>query len=458
VDGVARGMTYEGVSITSAFNPASNITIGGPGPGERNVIAGNRYGVYFSGPKTANCFVQGNYIGADQSGLLPRGNVFGGIYLFGVTNCTIGGYAPNLLCGATGAGGTGITIQSGGGHSIIGNFIGTGMSGIYDLGNISDGIFVTSSRSNRIWSNEIVNNHGNGINLAASSGTVVQHNFIGTDATGAWPLGNALAGITISGSTNLIGDPGNNGAGPNTIQFNGGAGVEVTSGTAVQNQISGNSIYDNGGLGIDLYPTGINTNVPLNAMNGANGLQNYPVLASATIAYSSLTVQGTFNSKAGATYRLEFFATPTWDPTNIPEGQTFLGATNVTTDGSGNATFTAAFATAPATNLLITATATDANGNTSELSAGLGIGTNGVASPALAVSRSVSGGSGTAATTTVAWPSAATFFALETAASLQPPVQWLAVTSGIADSGGTKTFTITNGGAGTNQFFRLKKP
>jgi parallel beta-helix repeat protein len=453
VDGVARGTTFEGVSVSSFFNSANNIVIGGTGPGERNVISGNRYGLYFSGPKTANCLVQGNYIGTDQSGLLPRGNLFGGVHLFNVTNITIGGSAPNLICAATGAGGTGITVQSGGGHSIIGNFIGTGMSGLYDLGNISDGIFITSSQSNRIWSNEIVNNRGNGINVAASSGTDVEFNLIGTDASGAWPLGNALAGITISGSTNRIG-----GLGSNRIQFNGGAGVEVTSVSAVQNEIAGNSIYDNGGLGIDLYPAGINTNDVLDADTGANGLQNYPVLTNASIVFSALSVQGGFNSKAGATYRLEFFATSAWDATYIPEGQIFLGSTNVTTDGSGNASFNAAFATAPATNLLITATATDVNGNTSEFSAGIGISTNGIASPSLSVAKGGGGGGGTATTTTVVWPSAATFFTLEKTDSLNPPVQWQAVTSGIADAGGLKTFTLTNGGVNTHQFFRLKKP
>ena len=41
------------------------------------------------------------------------------------------------------------------------------------------------------------------------------------------------------------------------------------------------------------------------------------------IAFSALTVQGTLNSKAGATYRLEFFATPAWDATGTPEGELF---------------------------------------------------------------------------------------------------------------------------------------
>jgi parallel beta-helix repeat protein len=462
-DGIARvpGGSSAGVYVTCAvFNSSTGNIIGGLNPADRNVIAGHWFGVTFSPKTAANNSVLGNFIGTDATGTLPRGNLFCGVQILSATNITIGGTSPsacNVIAGCTAAGGSGIFIQSSSGDVIQGNYIGTDVSGQYDLGNISDGVYVTSSQNTRITGNEIVNNRANGINLASSSGTVMENNFIGTDASATRPLGNAMAGITITGSTNRVG--GLSAGQANTIQFNGGAGVEVTSTTAVQDEISGNSIYDNGGLGIDLYPAGINTNDVLDADTGANGLQNYPVLTNASIAFSALAVQGTFNSKASATYRLEFFATPAWDPTNTPEGKIFLGATNVTTDGSGNAGFNAAFATAPATNLLVTATATDANGNTSEFSAGIGIVTNGVASPSLAVAKSVSGSGGSATTTTtVAWPSAASFFALEKTGSLNPPVQWQAVTSGIADSGGTKTFSITNGGANTNQFFRLKKP
>jgi hypothetical protein len=461
VDGIARGTTFEAIYITSFFHQANNIVIGGTTPADRNVISGNNLGIWFQTMTTGNSFVQGNFIGTDPTGTLPRGNAFAGVYLFNCTNITIGGAttaARNVISGATAAGGSGVFIQSGGGHTVQNNFIGTDVSGQYDLGNISDGVAIFGGGNNRVISNLIGNNRQNGINLSFTSMTIVEGNYIGTDLAGTRPFGNGLAGITISGSTNRIG--GLNAGQANVIEFNGRSGVEVTYASAKQNEISGNSIYDNSGLGIDLYPAGITTNDVLDADDGANGLQNFPVLANASIAFSALTVQGTLNSKAGANYRLEFFATPAWDATGTPEGEIYLGATNVTTDGSGNAGFAAVLATAPATNLLITATATDANGNTSEFSAGIGMVSNGVASPSLGVVKGVSGGGGggATATTTVTWPSAATFFALEQAGSLQPPVQWQTVTSGITDSGVTKFFTITNAGANTNQFFRLRKP
>ncbi len=455
VDGVARGTTAEGIYISWFFNPGNNVVIGGTSPADRNVISGGSYGIWFNGP-TTNTFVQGNFIGTDPTGTLPRGAVFGEIYLFTSSNITIGGAvtgARNVISGATFGGGVG--DQGGQNNVIQGNFIGSDVSGQYDLGNNSDGVTLSSSANARIIGNEIVNNRANGINVSGSSGTVIENNCVGTDASTTRPLGNAQAGIAISGSTNRVG--GLNAGQANTIQFNVGAGVAVSSG--VQNEISANQIYDNGGLGIDLGTTGITTNDVLDADSGANGLQNFPVLTNAAVAFGSLSVQGTLNSTASSTYRLEFFATPAWDATCIPEGETFLGATNVTTDGSGNAVFNATFATAPATNLLVTATATDANGDSSEFSAGIGIASNGGASPSLTLANGVSGGgSGAKATTTIAWPSAATLFTLEETASLTPPVQWQPVMSGIADSGGTKTFTITNDGTNTNLFFRLKKP
>jgi parallel beta-helix repeat protein len=461
VDGVSRGNRGCGIYLISFFAPGVSNTLGGTTPAARNLISGNgNRGVYFSGSTTASNFVQGNFIGTDQTGTLPRGNAFGGIYLFSSANNTIGGTtaaARNLISASTAAGGSGITVQGGPNNNIQGNYIGADASGQSDLGNLYDGVYIASANGSRILGNLIVNNRANGINLSSANGTVVENNFIGTDSTGTRPFGNLAAGITISGSANRIGGLGAGQA--NTIFFNGGPGVEVTSASGLQNEISGNAIYDNGGLGIDLYPADISTNDVLDVDTGANELQNFPALTSVNSAFSALSVSGTLNTKAGAAYRLEFFATPTWDATNIAEGKIFLGSTNLTTDGSGHAAFTAAINATPDTNYLITATATDPAGNTSEFSAGTSIIMAGAANPSLIMSASPpSGGGGSgAATLNVAWPSAATFFDLEKTASLQPPVHWQAITSGILDSGGVKSVIITNRSA-TNEFFRLRKP
>jgi hypothetical protein len=79
------------------------------------------------------------------------------------------------------------------------------------------------------------------------------------------------------------------------------------------------------------------------------------------------TAQGTLNSLPNTTFTLEFFSNNECDPSGFGEGETFLGATTVTTDGSGDASFSVTFAMSVGCNS-ITATATDPAGNTSEFS------------------------------------------------------------------------------------------
>jgi titin len=76
---------------------------------------------------------------------------------------------------------------------------------------------------------------------------------------------------------------------------------------------------------------------------------------------------------------VEFFASPTADPSGHGQGQVYLGYTTVTTDGSGNASFAALVLFAGPTGWVVSATATAltgtntvnmiASGDTSEFSA-----------------------------------------------------------------------------------------
>ena len=111
---------------------------------------------------------------------------------------------------------------------------------------------------------------------------------------------------------------------------------------------------------------GVTPNDAGDADVGGSGLQNYPVIVSATAAGN---VQGTLNSTANTTFRVEFFANAACDGSGFGEGQTFIGFQSVVTDGSGNASFNASFAALPVGQSVVTSTATDPAGNTSELSA-----------------------------------------------------------------------------------------
>jgi hypothetical protein len=116
-----------------------------------------------------------------------------------------------------------------------------------------------------------------------------------------------------------------------------------------------------------LFANGVNTNDAGDADAGTNNLQNYPVLTSAATDGVNTTVQGTLNSAANSTFRVEFFSTPTCDASGNGQGQVFLGFVSVTTVGNVGSFSAALPATAPGSS--ITSTATDANGNTSEFSA-----------------------------------------------------------------------------------------
>jgi hypothetical protein len=158
----------------------------------------------------------------------------------------------------------------------------------------------------------------------------------------------------------------------NIIANNGGAGVNVLdpddSGLNVGNAILSNSIYGNAALGIDLGGNGVTMNHPGGLISGPNGYQNYPVLSTAVSTTSQTTITGSLNAAANETFTIQFFSNVTPDPSGYGQGQTYLGAISVTTNSSGNVTFSATLSVSVASGLSISATATDPNGNTSEFS------------------------------------------------------------------------------------------
>jgi YVTN family beta-propeller protein len=265
-------------------------------------------------------------------------------------------------------GGAGILLAANN-NVIEGNFIGTDVTGTIARPNLGSGV-VVNQPNNVIGStaaggrNVISGNNGSGVLLSGGSpnGNQVIGNIIGADVTGTVAVPNGVAGVNISGgSGNAVG-----GAAigrPNVIAFNNGPGIVVASGAG--NAVTRNSIFGNTGLGIDLGATGITPNDAGDTDTGANDLLNFPVLTSATPNGAQTTVQGTFNSLPQvATFSIEIFGNSACDPSGNGEGQTFIAATNVTTDATGNATFSV---TIPS-SAVYTATATNSVGNTSEFS------------------------------------------------------------------------------------------
>ena len=92
-------------------------------------------------------------------------------------------------------------------------------------------------------------------------------------------------------------------------------------------------------------------------------------MLTSAVSGGSTTIDGTLNSATSTEFRIELFSNGACDPSGHGEGETFLGFTTTTTDGSGNASFSLGLAATVAAGRFITATATDPNGNTSEFSA-----------------------------------------------------------------------------------------
>ena len=223
-----------------------------------------------------------------------------------------------------------------------------------------------------------------GATNASTYNTVIEGNTIGLAADGVTTI-VTRSGITVSPMSS------NYHAFGTRIASNHIAGVETT-GVVVGSQengvtITGNSIHDSGGLGIDLFYNfngigGVTLNDPGDGDIGGNGLQNFPVLLSAATTGSAVMVQGTLDTSPSAQFTVEFFASPSCDPSGFGEGAAFIGSTPVTTDSAGHAAFSLTLPASVAIGAKVTATATRlSTGDTSEFSACVAVTSAGAATP-----------------------------------------------------------------------------
>ncbi len=319
--------------------PTMNNRIGGPTLAERNYVTGT---------------------GTLNSQFIPSGTA---VELFQADGTVI----QNNWIGTTVDG-----LSQGHPRTTIGVLIGDDCNGVDVLDNRIAGIHALatplSGPSYWVGTGILMNGPGSGVRI--------QGNAIGLDANdqpslgavrGIWTV-NHFAGV----SQNLVIGGTAPGEG-NRIAGHDREGV-LLSNAYVGVRISGNSIHDNGALGIDLidsaFGVGVSPNDPLDGDGGANGLQNFPVLQSASAANGVVTVGGTLNSAPNASFSIEFFASPACHASGFGEGRDFIGATTVATGASGDAVVSAALTASISPGWFITATATDlVSGSTSEFSA-----------------------------------------------------------------------------------------
>ena len=345
---------------------------------ETNVISANG-GDGIRLEQCSNDEILGNFIGTDAGGTIDLGNMGNGIYVDGpgVSNFIGGGTAPdrNVISGNGGCGiflnGPDLT------HCVIsGNRIGTDAAGANAVPNGGDGVLIYGANCSYVGGldvasrNIISGNAGAGILVGQASDTQIKGNHIGTGATGVEVLPNGDRGVFLgtAASNNVLG--GDEAGAGNIIAFNRRQGVLVNADNG--NVIMANSIKRNGETGIDLGNDGVTANdASGDSDTGANDLQNYPILVSATNNGAFLTVAGTLNSLPSTTFLVELFGSRDPDLTGYGEGEEYFVRLSVTTDVSGATSFTGVvpLILGPRTPNFITATATTPlgeYGNTSE--------------------------------------------------------------------------------------------
>jgi parallel beta-helix repeat protein len=257
----------EGGGICLQMGATGNY-IGRNNTGEGNVIASNRVGIVFRDADDGkyakgaakNNFVYNNIIGDPTGGTLgnkltpaqtiyghgilmqvgtigttfPSGNIIGGTGA-NQKNYISGNQQSGILLHHTAA----ITVTTA--NSIVGNYIGTTVSGTSDAGNTNNGIEIVNVSRTTITSNLISGNDQNGISLTGSSANTIQNNTIGSNATRTAAIPNTLNGISVTAASanNIIGGI-ITATEPNFI-FNNGANGIVVDGSGSNN----NSIHQN---------------------------------------------------------------------------------------------------------------------------------------------------------------------------------------------------------------------
>lgn len=270
--GTGLGHSRDGIVVTVS---SSNIVIGTDGDGvadalEGNLIARNgRNGILLAGISTNNS-IAGNTVGLDNGGA-AAGNAAYGIILLNASTNRVG----------TDGNGTSDLLE----RNIIGSNTLAGLR--ISSESFFGASFESSSNDNTVKGNIIGANAdlslsrpngGNGIELQASlSPFSVNNNFFGTDHDGV-----------------------NDAAERNIVVNNTGNGIRVftpAGGTAATgNKFSGNLIYNNALLGIDLQGgtevSGVTVNDDGDGDTGANDLLNAPVVAAVRIDGSDLVLDG----------------------------------------------------------------------------------------------------------------------------------------------------------------------
>ena len=316
------GNTIEGTDGPNAetgvdVSRAPQAVVGGSTPGSANRISGFEVGIAVSGSASLGCTVLGNEITRVS---------LSGISLENAVGCTVGGAADgegNRVVDAR----YGVSLVDVSATRVLGNTLiadgdpatedyGVSVLGLTDnevgapgagnaISGYTYGVYLNRTTQTAVRGNTI---EGDGNPATEDYGVYIRRNsvenVVGGDAPGD---GNAISGVAY--------------------------GVAVVTKNDVRHAILGTTISADV-LGIDLGDNGVTPNDPDDGDDGPNDLQNFPVVFEAT---SAERVGFTLESTPNTTFRIEAFASDQPGPTGYGDGERYLGAAEVTTDGDGQA-------------------------------------------------------------------------------------------------------------------------
>jgi parallel beta-helix repeat protein len=307
--------------------------VGGTAPEDGNLIGGNDAGIELHGREAGN-LILGNFIGTDIGGTQAIGNGTGIAVIDDSSRNFIGGATPaegNLISGND----VGVNLMPAERLFILGNYIGTDVSGTVALANQESGIVSGGATHSVIQGNVVSGNGQAGVRLDSGDRNHLRANLIGVAAGAAEPLPNGSDGVRVWGPSNTLGGPYPEDG--NVIAHNGNVGVQIWA--CPHNTIRRNAIYANAGAGIYL-------------VNGGNDLLPAPIITAVDLS----GVTGT----ACPGCIVELFSDEE-DEGRLYEGTTVAGTGG---DWTWNGRPSGPF---------VTATATDGPGNTSAFSAPQGL-------------------------------------------------------------------------------------
>ncbi|MBC8401565.1 MAG: T9SS type A sorting domain-containing protein [Candidatus Marinimicrobia bacterium] len=302
---------------------AANNTVGGTTEGAGNVISGNTnngIGIYAEVLLVSGNIITGNKIGTDITGTIALGNGTAGVTIVGASNNIVGGYLEserNIISGneyGIVLDGRWNDVYATVNNSVLGNYIGTDITGLQAIGNYQ-GIIMTETENNVIGGviagegNLISGNESIGINMwSLGSNNIVCGNYVGTDFTGTDTIPNGSAGISIrsGSSSNVIGGT-DSGAG-NLISGNyrgiaigfSGAENNTVQGNLIGTDLTGQFPLGNAENGISIYGGASNNQIGgfvdnaenLIAYNSAAGICNNSLAISNRLARNSIFHNG----------------------------------------------------------------------------------------------------------------------------------------------------------------------